>query len=111
MTAQTLGRAMSTLVVWERYLWLCLTDMEQEKVLFLNAPVSQTGLFGDAVESFVQQFSAAQRQTEAIRHIMRRRKPAVSYPAAAPQPARRRRRPPAAALAALVWGSEMGSEG
>ncbi len=76
VTAQSLGRAMSTLVVQERHLWLCLTDMkEQEKVQFLNAPVSQTGLFGDAVESCPQQFSAAQKQTEAIKHIMRRRKP------------------------------------
>ncbi len=49
VTAQSLGRAMSTLVVQERHLWLCLADMkEQEKVQFLNAPVSQTGLFGDA---------------------------------------------------------------
>ncbi len=92
---------MSTLVVQERHLWLCLTDMkEQEKVQFLNAPVSQTGLFGDAVESCAQQFSAAQKQTEAIKHIMRRRKPAAaSTPAAAPQPARRRGRPPVAAPA------------
>ncbi len=97
-TTQSLGRAMSTLVVQERHLWLCLTDMkEQEKVQFLNAPVSQTGLFGDAVESCAQQFSAAQKQTEAIKHIMRRRKPAAaSTPAAAPQPARRRGRPPVA---------------
>ncbi len=35
---------MSALVVQERHLWLCLADMEQEKVQFLNAPVSQTGL-------------------------------------------------------------------
>ncbi len=100
VTAQSLGRAMSTLVVQERHLWLCLADMkEQEKVQFLNAPMSQTGLFGDAVESFAQQFSAAQKQTEAIKHIMRRRKPAASTPAAAPQPARRRGRPSAAAPA------------
>ncbi len=66
---RSLGRAMSTLVVQERHLWLCLTDME------LNDPVSQTGLFGDAVESISQLFSAAQSQTEVIRHIMRRRKP------------------------------------
>ncbi len=88
---------MSTLAVQERHLWLCLSDMEQEKVQFLNAPVSQTGLFGNAVESFAKQFSAEQRQTEVIRRIMRRRKPAASYPAAAPQPARRRGRPPATA--------------
>ncbi len=84
VTAQSLGRAMSTLVVQERHLWLCLADMkEHEKVQFLNATVSQTGLFGDAVESFAQQFSAAQKQTEAFKHIMRRRKPAASTPAAA----------------------------
>ncbi len=35
VTAQSLGRAMSTLVVQERHLWLCLADMkEQEKVQF-----------------------------------------------------------------------------
>ncbi len=98
VTAQSLGHAMSTLVVQEHHLWLCLTDMkEQEKVQFLNAPVSQTGLFGDAVESCAQQFSAANKQTEAIKHIMRRRKPAAaSTLAAAPQPARRRGRPPVA---------------
>ncbi len=98
VTAQSLGRAMSTLVVQERHLWLCLTDMkEQEKVQFLNAPVSQTGLFGNAVESCAQQFSAAQKQTEAIKHIMRQREPAAaSTSAAAPQPARRRGRPPLA---------------
>ncbi len=67
VTAQSLGCAMSTLVVQERHLWLCLTDMQQEKVQFLNAPMLQTGLFGDAVESFAQQFLPAQRQTEAIR--------------------------------------------
>ncbi len=95
VTAQSLGRAMSTLVVQERHLWLCLTDMkEQEKVQFLNAPVSQTGLFGDAVQSCAQQLSAAQKQTEAIKHIMHRRKPAASTPAAAPQPACCRGRPP-----------------
>ncbi len=86
---------MSTLVVQERHLWRCLADMKvQEKVQFLNAPVSQTGLFGDAVESFAQQFSAAQKQTEAIKHIIRWRKPAASTLAAAPQPAHHRGGPP-----------------
>ncbi len=100
MTAQSLGHAMSTLVVQELHLWLCFTDMkEQEKVQFLNAPVSQTGLFGDAVESCAQQFSAAQKQTETIKHIMRRMKPAASTLAATLQPARRQWRLPLAAPA------------
>ncbi len=89
VTTQSLGRAMSMLVVSG-----CLADMkEQDKVQFLNTPVSQTDLFGNVVDSFAKQFSAAQKQTEAIKHIMRQRKPAASSPAAAPQPARRRGRP------------------
>ncbi len=49
----------------ERHLWLCLADMrDTDKVRFLNSPVSQTGLFGDAVENFAQQFSAVQKQSE-----------------------------------------------
>ncbi len=90
VTTQFLHRAMSTLVFQERHLWLCLADMkEHEKVQFLNAPMSQTGLFGNAVESFAQQFSAAQKQTEAIKHIMRQIKPAASTLVAAPQAVRR----------------------
>ncbi len=102
VTARSLGRAMSTMVVQERHLWLCLADMkEADKARFLNAPVSQTGLFGDAVENFAQQFSAAQKQTEAIRHILPRRAAAASTrpPAAVPRSTHRRGRPPAAAPA------------
>ncbi len=74
---------------------------EADKARFLNAPVSQTGLFGDAVENFAQQFSAAQKQTEAIRHILPRRAAAASTRplAAVPRSTRRRGRPPAAAPA------------
>ncbi len=97
VTARAVGRAMSTLVVQERHLWLCLADMrDTDKVRFLNSPVSQTGLFGDAVENFAQQFSAVQKQSEAISHILPRRSAVAStLPPAAPQPARRRGRPPA----------------
>ncbi len=90
VTARSLGRAMSTMVVQERHLWLCLADMKEvDKARFLNAPVSQTCLFGDAVENFAQQFSAAQKQTEAIRHILlpppgRRSASVYSLPRAAP---------------------------
>ncbi|RXN39538.1 cytochrome P450 2G1-like protein [Labeo rohita] len=44
-----------------------------DKARFLDAPVSQAGLFGDTVEDFAQQFSAVQKQTEAISHILPRR--------------------------------------
>ncbi len=77
VTASSLGRVISTLVVQKHHIWLCLVDIrDADKVRFLKVPVSQTGLFGDAVENMAQQLSAAQEQTEAI------------HPAAAPQPAR-----------------------
>ncbi len=68
VTARALGQTMSTLVVQERHLWLTLADMrEADKHRFLDSPISQAGLFGEAVEDFAQQFSAAQKQTEAFR--------------------------------------------
>ncbi len=103
VTARALGQTMSTLVVQERHLWLTLADMrESDKHPFLDSPISQAGLFGEAVEDFAQQFSAAQKQTEAFRHILPRRSAAVSTPppAAAPPSARRRGHPTAASTSA-----------
>ncbi|KAL0149660.1 hypothetical protein M9458_055035, partial [Cirrhinus mrigala] len=97
VTARSLGQVMSTLVVQERHLWLNLVQMaDVDKARFLAAPVSQAGLFGDTVEDFAQQFSAVQKQTEAIKHILPRRETTRTSPGAQPQPARRRGRPPAA---------------
>ncbi|KAL0146632.1 hypothetical protein M9458_057972 [Cirrhinus mrigala] len=45
---------------------------------FLNAPISQGGLFGDTIEDFAQQFSAVQKQTEAIKHILPHRDSATT---------------------------------
>ncbi len=71
VTARALSQTMSTLVVQERHLWLTLADMrESDKRRFLDSPISQAGLFGKAVKDFAQQFSAAQKQTEAFRHIL-----------------------------------------
>lgn len=56
--ASSLGPAMCMFVVQECHFWLCLADMrDADKVRFLSVPVSQTSLFGDAVENFTQQFS------------------------------------------------------
>ncbi|XP_051564714.1 uncharacterized protein LOC127447139 [Myxocyprinus asiaticus] len=71
VTARSLGQAMSTLVVQEHHLWLNLVEMgEADKARFLDAPISQVGLFGDAVEDFAQQFSMVKKQTEASQHIL-----------------------------------------
>ncbi len=102
VTARSLGKAMSTMVVQERHLWLNLAEMKDvDKARFLDAPISQGGLFGDTVEGFAQQFSAVQQQTEAIQHILPRREaPSTAAPGARPQSARRRGRPPASSRAA-----------
>ncbi len=89
VTARSLGKAMSTMVVQERHLWLNLAEMKDvDKARFLDAPISQGGLFGDTVEGFAQQFSAVQQQTEAIQHILPRRDaPSTAAPGARPQSA------------------------
>ncbi|KAL1279374.1 hypothetical protein QQF64_026047 [Cirrhinus molitorella] len=70
-----------------------------DKARFLDAPVSQAGLFGDTVEDFAQQFSTVQKQSEAISHILPRRG-STKTSGARPPAARRRGRPPAAAASA-----------
>ncbi len=83
VTARSLGKAMSTMVVQERHLWLNLAEMKDvDKARFLDAPISQAGLFGDTVEGFAQQFSAVQQQTEAIQHIL----PMMHHPPLPPGP-------------------------
>ncbi len=113
VTARALGQTMSTLVVQEHHLWLTLADMrESDKHRFLDSPISQAGLFSEAVEDFAQQYSAAQKQTEAFRHILPRQSAAVSTPplAAAPPSARRQGRPPAASSSALAWPQQQPSQ-
>ncbi len=71
VTAWSLGKVMSTLVVQERHLFLSLAETSDvDKELFLNASVSQAGLFSDTVEDCAQQFLAIQKQTMAIQHIL-----------------------------------------
>ncbi len=77
---------------------------ESDKHRFLDSPISQAGLFSDAVESFAQQFSVIQKRTEAVGHILLQRPAAVITlpPVAAPPPTRRQGRPPAAPTFAPV---------
>ncbi len=103
VTAQSLGKVMSILVVQERHLWLSHAERSDvDKVSFLDALVSQAGLFGDTVEDCAQQFSAVQKQTEAIQHILPRCEApsATAPPQGKPLSARRRGRPPVSSRAA-----------
>ncbi len=46
-TARAVGRSMAASVAAERHLWLNLTEIrEKEKVFLMDAPISQSGLFG-----------------------------------------------------------------
>ncbi len=49
---------MMGLVMAERHLWLNLTEI-MEKAFLLDAPISGSGLFGDAVNAIVDTFRTA----------------------------------------------------
>ncbi len=46
---------------------------EKEKVFLLDAPISQSGLFGEAVSSVVEKFRSAKTQSAALRQFMPKR--------------------------------------
>ncbi len=73
-TARALGRPMAGSVAAERHLWLNLTEIsEKEEVFLLDAPISQSGLFGEAVSSVVEKFRSANTQSTALKQFMPRR--------------------------------------
>ncbi len=73
-TARAVGHSMAGSVAAERHLWLILTEIrEKEKVFLLDAPISQSGLFGEAVSSVVDKFCSAKTQSAALKQFMPRR--------------------------------------
>ncbi len=67
--AQAVGKAMGFMVVLQRHLWLNLADLkEADRKVLLNAPVTPSGLFGDAVESITEWFAEAQKRAKAMSH-------------------------------------------
>ncbi|ROK16088.1 hypothetical protein DPX16_22706 [Anabarilius grahami] len=73
-TTQAIGRSMASLVVLERHLWLTLTEIKDAvKAIFLDSPVSPTGLFGPAVDGFAEYFTATQKSSQAMRHFLPKR--------------------------------------
>ncbi len=61
-------------VAAERHLCLNLTEIhEKENIFLLDAPISQTGLFGEAVSSVVEKFRSAKSQSAALKQFMPRR--------------------------------------
>ncbi len=69
-TARAVGRPMSGSVAAECHLWLNLTEIsEKEEVFLLDAPISQSGLFGEAVSSVVEKFRSAKMQSTALKQF------------------------------------------
>ncbi|KAI2666023.1 Transposon Ty3-I Gag-Pol polyprotein [Labeo rohita] len=65
---------MAAMVSTERHLWLNLTGIkERDRSFLLDAPVSPSGLFGDAVNSVVTRFREARRHEEAFVRFLPRR--------------------------------------
>ncbi len=60
-TARAVGRSMAASVAAERHLWLNLTEIrEKEKTFLIDAPISQSGLFGEAVSAVVDKVPLGQ---------------------------------------------------
>ncbi|XP_073782045.1 uncharacterized protein [Danio rerio] len=102
LAVSALGKTMSTLVVQKCHLWLSLADMSNvDKARFLNAPISQAGLFGDTVGEFTQEFSTVKEQSKAMgKDIDQRARKTASPAAPSAATAPRRRHPPAAPTSA-----------
>ncbi len=80
-TARAVGRSMAASVAAERHLWLNLTEIrEKEKTFLMDAPISQSGLLGDAVSAVVDKFRSAKTQSAALNQFMTRRARDFSTP-------------------------------
>ncbi len=78
---QMTGQLSQSMQIWRArdsinvmHLWLNLADLkEADRKVLLNAPVTPSGLFGDAVESITERFAEAQKRAKAMSHVMPRR--------------------------------------
>lgn len=74
VTAQAVSKTMASLVVLDRHLWLNLEEIrDAEKMAFLDSPVLPKGLFGPAIDWFAEQFSEAQKMSQALRQVLPKR--------------------------------------
>ncbi len=113
-TARAMGLSMAASVAAERHLWLNLTEIrEKEKTFLMDAPISQSGLFGEAVSAVVDKFRSAKTQLAALNQFMPRRARDFSTPSSSvsrEQPPPRREPPSGGAQATrlpptTVWGA------
>ncbi len=80
-TARAVRHSMVVSVAAECHLLLNLTEIhEKEKVFLMDAPISQSGLFGEAVSAVVDKFRSAKKQSTALKQFMPRRSRDYSTP-------------------------------
>ncbi len=117
-TARAVGRSMAASVAAERHLWLNLTEIrEREKVFLMDAPISQSGLFWEAVSAVVDKFRSAKTQSAALKQFMPRRSRDYSTPSSSVsrEQSLPRKEPPSGGAQATrpspttVWGARGGS--
>ncbi len=73
-TARSIGRSMAALVATERHLWLNLSNIKgKDKHFLMDAPLSSSGLFGDAVNLVVERFQESAKQVAAFQKLLPRR--------------------------------------
>ncbi len=62
---------MAALVATERYLWLNLSNIKgKDKNFLMDAPISFSGLFGDAVNSVFEIFQESAKQKAAFQKLL-----------------------------------------
>ncbi len=112
-TARAVGRSMAASVAAERHLWLNLTEIrEKENMFLMDAPISQSGLFGEAVSAVVDKFHSAKTQSAALKQFMPRRARDYSTPSSVSrEQSHPRKEPPSGGAQATrpssttVWGA------
>ncbi len=73
-TAHAIGHSMAAMVSTERHLWLNLTGIkDKDRTFLLDAPISPSGLFGDAVNTVATRFREAKCYEEAFVRFLPRR--------------------------------------
>lgn len=69
----------------ESELWLNLTEIKDvDKTVFLDSPVSPSGLFSPAVDGFAERFNTAQTSSQAMQHFFHSSSSSSSHPKPAP---------------------------
>ncbi len=70
-TAKSIGRSMAGLVATERHIWLNLSNIKgKDKNFIMDAPISPSGLFGDAVNLVVDRFQESAKQAAAFQKLL-----------------------------------------